>query len=76
MTGLMFKQPEDPVEYMLECLESVRQKPGNKSANKHANHGSAVKWNTFLTLSADTEAVATTAAAINAGSAHLGQKQK
>ncbi len=74
MTGLMFKQPDNPVEYMLECLQSVREQPVSKQ------NGSSVKWNTFLTLSADNEMVAaSTSAAITAGvhnhqQVSLGQK--
>lgn len=38
MTGLMFKQPEDHIEYIINCLHKI------KSPNK-----SQIKWNTFIT---------------------------
>lgn len=44
MTGLMFKQPDDHIEYIISCLQRVKasaQKGGATGANQ-------VKWNTFL----------------------------
>ena len=43
MTGLMFKQPEDHVDYIISCLQKL------KTANRSATQ--PVKWNTFLTAS-------------------------
>jgi len=39
MTGLMFKQPEDHVDFLIGCLNSLKAQ-GNKPQ--------AVKWNTFI----------------------------
>ncbi|CAF0716692.1 unnamed protein product [Brachionus calyciflorus] len=41
MTGLMFRQPDDHLEYIITCLQRLKASP---AAQK--NH---VKWNTFLT---------------------------
>lgn len=38
MTGLMFKQPDDHIDYIIGCLQRLKS-----SAQK-----SQVKWNTFL----------------------------
>ena len=44
MTGLMFKQPDDHIEYIISCLQRVKA-----SAQKGGSTGaSQVKWNTFL----------------------------
>ena len=43
MTGLMFKQPEDHVDYIIGCLQKLKT---NNKANSQP-----VKWNTFLTSS-------------------------
>ncbi len=40
MTGLMFKQPDNHIEYIINCLTKV-----NTSANKD----NKVKWNAFIT---------------------------
>ena len=44
MTGLMFKQPEDHIDYIINCLQRVKA-----AGNNHANSKNQVKWNTFLT---------------------------
>lgn len=43
MTGLMFKQPEDHIDYIMNCLHKI------KSPQK--SHG--VKWNTFITAASN-----------------------
>lgn len=41
MTGLMFKQPDDHIDYIINCLHKVK-------ANAAKGNGTAIKWNTFL----------------------------
>ena len=43
MTGLMFKQPDDHIEYIIGCLQKVKSHGGQRNNEK------IVKWNTFLT---------------------------
>ena len=40
MTGLMFKQPEDHLDYIITCLQKLKQ----QSTSRYP-----VKWNTFIT---------------------------
>lgn len=44
MTGLMFKQPDDHIEYIINCLKKC---DGNKENNQ-------VKWNAFITQKENT----------------------
>ena len=44
MTGLMFKQPDDHIDYIIGCLQ--RLKTGAQKGTASTNQ---VKWNTFLT---------------------------
>jgi hypothetical protein len=44
MTGLMFKQPDDHLDYIIGCLQKLKS---SNASNKTAAH--PVKWNTFLT---------------------------
>lgn len=44
MTGLMFKQPDDHIEYIISCLQRVKAS-AQKGGATGASH---VKWNTFL----------------------------
>lgn len=43
MTGLMFKQPDDHIDYIIQCLQRLK---GNTAP---ANSKNPVKWNTFIT---------------------------
>ena len=57
MTGLMFKQPDDHIEYIINCLHRVKHLNNNNNSNKQLaniplkqnNPPTNVKWNTFLT---------------------------
>ena len=40
MTGLMFKQPDDHLDYIMNCLQKIKQQTVTRYP---------VKWNTFLT---------------------------
>jgi hypothetical protein len=40
MTGLMFKQPDDHIDYIMNCLNKIKQPQNQKNQ---------VKWNTFIT---------------------------
>ena len=44
MTGLMFKQPDDHLDYIIGCLQKLKSTSTNNKAAAHP-----VKWNTFLT---------------------------
>lgn len=46
MTGLMFKQPDDHIDYIINCLHKI------KSPNSQKNQ---VKWNTFITAVGEKE---------------------
>ena len=48
MTGLMFKQPDDHLDYIIGCLQKLKSTGNNNNNSKQANHP-VVKWNTFLT---------------------------
>lgn len=41
MTGLMFKQPDNHIEYIINCLQKV-----------NTNSDNQVKWNAFITAPA------------------------
>ena len=43
MTGLMFKQPDNHIEYIISCLQKIN---GKKDDNQ-------VKWNAFITSPKD-----------------------
>ncbi len=43
MTGLMFKQPDNHIDYIISCLQKVKSIPGNET--------NQVKWNAFITQS-------------------------
>jgi adenylate kinase len=53
MTGLMFKQPDDHIDYIIGCLQKVK---ASQSANNSENRGASVKWNTFLTSGGSVDA--------------------
>ena len=52
MTGLMFKQPDDHIDYIINCLQRVKQARGQGNDENNKQNGS-VKWNTFLTAPND-----------------------
>ncbi len=41
MTGLMFKQPDNHIDYIINCLQKVKATSNNDSHQ--------VKWNAFIT---------------------------
>ena len=41
MTGLMFRQPDDHLDYIINCLQKLKSNP--------AVQRNKIKWNTFLT---------------------------
>ncbi len=43
MTALMFKQPDDHIDYIIKCLERLKGDENETSSNPD------LKWNTFLT---------------------------
>jgi hypothetical protein len=46
MTGLMFKQPDDHIDYIISCLQKIKH--ANQNNNNH-NQKAHIKWNTFIT---------------------------
>lgn len=46
MTGLMFKQPDDHVDYLISCLQKIKT-----TTSATADSENPVRWNAFLTSS-------------------------
>jgi hypothetical protein len=49
MTGLMFKQPDDHLEYIINSLQRLKNQ---QQQNQNQN---SVKWNTFITTNNDND---------------------
>jgi hypothetical protein len=43
MTSLMFNQPDDHIDYIIKCMQRVKQTNGGKLK------GDPIKWNAFIT---------------------------
>lgn len=46
MTGLMFKQPDDHIEYIINCLQRIKANNGTQQSQPTK---SQIKWNSFIT---------------------------
>ena len=64
MTGLMFKQPDDHIEFLIHCLNNL------KSAGKNLP---PIKWNTFIQSASD---VATPLPPVRPGSSQISQEAR
>lgn len=51
MTGLMFKQPDDHIDYIIGCLQRLKQAAHKNGSG--SNVVGQVKWNTFLANSSN-----------------------